>query len=415
MKRETYQVAIVGAGPAGLGAAIELKRRGVTGIVVIDREEAGGGMPRFCDHIGFGLKDLHMLYTGPGYARNYVRRAEQAGIEIRTSTTVTGWNGTTTLALTCPHGLEEIEAKAVLLATGCRERPRSARLIPGARPAGVFTTGSMQQLIHVYHQPVGKKVVIVGAEIVSFSALLSLASTRGAVAAMITDLPHHQLYWPYAPGKLLLADTWMRTPIMTSTRLNRILGRKRVEAVEVVSASGQTKVIDCDAVVLSGDWIPQNELARSGGLALDPGTRGPRVDAYLRTSAPGVFAAGNLLRGVETHDRASREGRLAAACIGSYLEHGGWPDDTLPVQVVDPILWVSPNAVSSDGSDAPLGRMLLRVKAEQRDAVVQVRQGERLLHSQHFARLRPNTSESLAGDWLKEVEPRGLPVRVNIG
>ncbi len=414
MKRETHQVAIIGAGPAGLAAAIELKRLGVGDVVVIERDETAGGMPQFCDHPGFGIKDLHMMYTGPGYARSYAQRAARAGVAVRTSTTVTGWAGPTTLALTSPQGLAHIEAKAVLMATGCRERPRSARMIPGARPQGVFTTGSLQQLIHI-HQHVGKKAVIVGAELVSLSAMLTLAAAGVAVARVVTELPQHQIYWPYWPAKVLLADVWMRTPIMTSARLTRILGKDRVEAVEITQATGQTEVVACDTVVLTADWIPQNELARAANIMLDPGTRGPRIDVSLRTSAVGVFAAGNLLRGAETADAAALEGRYAASRIRDYLDQGGWLDAAAPILVADPILWVAPNVVAATANDAALRPLLLKVKTPLKDATVRVQQGDRLLCSQRFSSLRPNTSERLQGTWLKDVEAGGGPVRITAG
>jgi pyruvate/2-oxoglutarate dehydrogenase complex dihydrolipoamide dehydrogenase (E3) component len=168
-------------------------------------------------------------------------------------------------------------------------------------------------------------------------------------------------------------------------------------------------------VIFTGNWIPQNELARAEGIALDAGTKGPRVDGNLRTSTPGVFAAGNLLRGAETADAAALEGRYAAGRISEYLGRAGWPGNMLPIEVSDPIEWVSPNAVSAASAGAPLGHVLLRVKAEQRNAEVRVQQGERLLHSQRFGRLRPNTSAYLDDEWLKQVEAGGPPVRVSLG
>ena len=414
MQREKHEVAIIGAGPAGLAAAIELKRLGVSDVVVLDREETAGGMPQNCHHTGFGLRDLHMLHTGPGYAQTYVRRAEQATIDIRKCTTVTGWNGATALALTSPRGLAEVEARTILLATGCRERPRAARLIPGDRPPGVFTTGALQHFLHTYHCPVGKKAVVVGSELVGFSALLSLAGAHVPVAAMITEAPHYELAWPYVPAKWLLADIWPRTPLLTSTRVSRIMGKKRVEAVEVVSASGKTEIIACDTVVFSADWIPQNELARSGGIALDPGTRGPRVDACLRTSVLGVFAAGNVLRGAEMADAAALEGRYVARAMQTYLNQGAWPSAAVPIEVADPILWMEPNAVSPAGDAAPVGHMLLRVKTERRSVAVQVQQGERLLHSQRFGRLQAGVTHYLRDEWLKDVQAGGAPVRVTV-
>ncbi len=412
MKRETHEVAIIGAGPAGLAAAIELKRLGVNDVVVLERDDAAGGMPQYCHHAGFGLRDLHMLYTGPGYARAYARRAAASGLPVRTRTSVTGWTGPTTLAVTSPQGLAQIDAKAILLATGCRERPRAARMIPGTRAQGVFTTGSLQQLVHVHHQRVGKKAVIVGAELVSFSALLTLGTSGTAVARMVTDQPRHQLYWPYAPAKLALADVWMRTPIQTSAHVTRILGNGRVEGVEITGPDGAIETVDCDTVVFTCDWIPQNELARAGGLVIDAGTRGPRVDALLRTSARGVFAAGNLLRGAESADAAGLEGRFVASAIHEYLQRGGWPDAVVPIEVAEPLQWVAPNAVAAGAKAQPGQFLRLRAKGPLKSVTVRVQQGERVLYTHTYSALRPNTSERLDGAWLSAVEAGGAPVKL---
>ena len=222
-------VLIVGAGPAGLAAALELRRLGVARVLVIDREEHAGGVPRHAAHTGFGLRDLHRLLTGPQYAARYVRLAESAGIELRTSTTVTGWAAPTTLSLTSPNGIEEVSAKAIMLATGCRERPRTARLVPGTRPQGIFTTGALQQFVYLHHQSVGRRAVVVGAEHVSFSAVLTLAHGGAATVAMVTEHPRDQTYAPFR----WITATRLRVPILTSTRVTQILGRRRVEAVEV--------------------------------------------------------------------------------------------------------------------------------------------------------------------------------------
>ena len=405
MAPEQVEVLVVGAGPAGLAAAIELRRLGAGRLKVVDREPVPGGIPRLCHHTGFGLHDLRRLQDGPGYARHYLRQAEAAGVEISPSTTITGWQGPATLVYSSPGGLGSVEARAILLATGCRERPRTARLVPGSRPHGVFTTGSLQRFVYEHHLPVGRRAVIVGAELVSLSALLTLAHAHASVAAMITELPRHQIYFPYLPFKWAVADLLTRTPVVAGARLGRILGRQRVEAVEIMHlASGLTETVACDTVVFTGDWIPEHELARLGGLAIDPGTRGPRVDASLRTSARGAFAAGNLLHGAETADLCAVEGRRAARHIAEYLESGMWPERTLPLHVEPPVEWIFPNAISLPLGGSASSRFSFRVREFCRDVVLTVTQGERRLYWHRFRRLSPNTSMHLDGGWVAAVD-----------
>jgi len=314
------EVLIIGAGPAGLSAAIELKKLGIKDALVVDREPKAGGMPRLCHHTGYGRADLYRIYSGPRYARYYRELAEKSGVEIRTSTTITGWENSSKLSFTSPNGLGKIEAQAVLLATGVRERPRAARMIPGTRPQGVFTTGSLQRFVYQEHLPVGKRAVIVGAELVSLSALMTLMNADVKCALMTTEESKHQIEFPYVVMKWALADILTRTPIMTNTRVTNIFGQKRVEGIELTRANGQIELVECDTVIFTGDWMPENEMARLGGLTIDPITRGPKIDAEFHSSVKGVFVAGNLLRGVETADHCALEGMRAGRAIAKYLK-----------------------------------------------------------------------------------------------
>ncbi len=312
-------VLIVGAGPAGLSAAIELKKQGVKNILVVDREPEAGGMPRFCHHPGFGREDLWRVWMGPKYAKYYRDLAEKMGVEVQTSTTILGWNESQKLSYTSPSGLGEIQAQAVLLATGIREQPRSARLIPGTRPQGIYTTGSLQRFVYQENLPVGKRAVIIGGEVVSLSALMTLTDARIPCALMVTEEARHQIDFPYIVFKWVYADILTRTPIITNTRVSNIFGQKRVEAIELTHTDGRTQLVECDTVIFTANWIPENELARMGGLEIDPQTKGPRINAEFQSSVNGVFAAGNLLRGAETADHCAVEGKRAGAMIRKYL------------------------------------------------------------------------------------------------
>ena len=414
----TVDTLIIGAGPAGLAAALELKKLGVKDILVAERESEAGGIPRLCGHTGFGLRDFHQMMNGPNYARKYRSIIEKAQINLRIATYITAIereenNQKIKISYASPDGIGTFEAKSVLLATGVRERPRSARLIPGYRPQGVFTTGSLQRFVYEHHLPVGKRAVIVGAEIVSLSVVTTLLHAGVKVAGMLTELPSHQLYLPiFLPAKILYADILARTRILTNKRVTNILGRQRVEGVEVTDTdSGKTEVIECDTVVFTGDWIPENELARRGGVQTLKPSLGPQVDGMFRTSQVGVFAAGNLLRGVETADGAALEGRRAARSIARWLENAHWPANRLEICCEAPIGWICPNVLSPEVS---VDGFRFWSKEFRRNATLQLMQGGRVLFEKKIGWLKANVALSLGSDWIEKVNHADGPIKLVI-
>ena len=414
----TVDTLIIGAGPAGLAAALELKKLGVKDILVAERESEAGGIPRLCGHTGFGLRDFHQVMTGPNYARKYRSLIEKAQINLRIAIYVTAIereenNHKIKISYTSPDGIGTFEAKSVLLATGVRERPRSARLIPGYRPQGVFTTGSLQRFVYEHHLPVGKRAVIVGAEIVSLSVVTTLLHAGVKVAGMLTELPSHQLYLPiFLPAKILYVDILARTRILTNKRVTNILGRQRVEGVEVTDTdSGKTEVIECDTVVFTGDWIPENELARRGGVQTLKPSLGPQVDGMFRTSQVGVFAAGNLLRGVETADGAALEGRRAARSIARWLENAHWPANRLEICCEAPIGWICPNVL---GPEVSVDGFRFWSKEFRRNATLQLMQGGRVLFEKKIGWLKANVALSLGSDWIEKVNHADGPIKLVI-
>ncbi len=398
----TDDVVVVGGGPAGLAAAIALRRAGAERVVVYEREQELGGIPRHTDHTGFGIRDLRRVMSGPRYARRYVELAERAGVELAPGVLVTSIRAGAPIEVTrtTATGTTTRLARAVVLATGTRERPRAARLVPGDRPAGVLTTGSLQQLTRA-GLPVGRRAVVVGAEHVSFSAVITLAHRGCSTVAMVTDLAHHQTWPPLA---------WMttgrrRVPVHTGARVVEIVGVRRVEAV--VLADGRR--IACDTVVFTGDWFPDHELARLCGVVLDPATRGPLVDGGLRTATPGIFGAGNLLHGAETADVCALDGRHAARSVVAWLADGAWPVAPLPITCDPPLLWASPGAVTVDRP--PRDRLLLRTS--QAVGRVQVRQGARSLwEGRPGGAAEPLRSTWIPGRWVADVRPGDGPITV---
>jgi thioredoxin reductase len=421
----TVDVLIIGAGPAGLSAARELRRLGVGSVLVAERETEPGGIPRHSWHTGYGLRDLHRIMTGPAYARALADAAVAAGADLRVGTTVTccapgagadlgaGPGGEHEVTLTSARGIETVRAGAVLLATGCRERPRTARLVPGDRPAGVMTTGELQQRVYLGHERRPGRALVVGAEHVSFSAVVTLAHAGARVVALVTEYERQQSYAAFRLGALL---RW-QVPVWTSTEVRRVVGRERLAGVEVTDlGSGSTRFVPCDTLVFTGDWIPDHELARHAGLCMDPGTLAPTVDTLLQTSAAGIFAAGNLVHAAETADIAALSGRHAARHIAAALGDAAPAVASVPVRAAPPLRWISPNAitVAAGGRAAPppLGRFVLRSQEFCRLARLEVRQDGRLLGRSGPVRLIPGRSAHLDAAWLARIDPAGGPVQV---
>jgi len=298
MKTSSVDVLIIGGGPAGLACAIELRALGIKDVRVVDREADAGGVPRHSNHLGYGIRDLHRFMTGPAYAKSYVERAQKCGVTISTSTTATQLGEGTYVDLSSPQGLERVHAKAIVLATGARERGRNARMIPGARPAGIYTTGSLQQALYLRHLDIGTKAVIIGAEHVSFSALMTLSHAKVKTLAMITDQSKHSSVL----GAKLLSQLIYRFRFIPSTEIVEIHGNTRVTGITIRDDQGNTSSIDCDTIIFTGNWIPDYELARRG-----------KVDSA------GVFAIGNLHLPIKSADQCAVLARKAAKAIAEHV------------------------------------------------------------------------------------------------
>ncbi len=410
MRRErSVDVLVVGGGPAGLTTATELARLGVERVEVVDRDTELGGIPLFCEHTGFGLRDLRRSLSGPAYAARLVDRAAAAGVDLRPGVCVTGWDGGALLT-TSPDGLARVEAGAVVLATGARERPRPARWIPGDRPAGVLTTGQLQRSVR-HGLSVGGSAVVVGAEHVSFSAVLTLRHAGARVVAMTTERGRHQSYAAFR----LAAVARYRFPLLTGTRVVRVVGRDRVQAVDVVGPDGVERRLECDVVVLTGDWVGEHELARAAGVGLDPSRTAPLVDTLLRTALPGLVCAGNLVHPVLTADGAALDAPVAAASALAALRTGSAPAPfpTAPLVAGAGLVRVAPGLVAL--AEPPRGSVVVWPDLARRRPELEVRQAGRLLWRGRSVRpLVPDRPYDLPAGWVHDVQAPGPEVVVSV-
>lgn len=341
-------VAIVGGGPAGLSCCIELARLSSRlNIVLFESEEELGGVPRSC-HLFFGMRDLKRIYTGPTYARRLSDLARSTRAPMETEATVLSLSpdegkGRHRLSVVSPRGLRDYEARFVVLATGCCETPLGTRLIPSARPAGIFTTWQIQQMVYLYDLRPGKRALVIGSEDAALSTVMTLRKAGVAIAGMVEEDEALQTY----PLVAKAFSRFYRFPIYQRTSVQCIRGTDRVEGV-VLSAKGNDGgfEIECDTVVLTGKFRPISQLIDGTPIVRDPRSGGPLVDMRLETSVRGIFAAGNVLRGGDMHDLCALEGRRVARNIVARLSSSREEiENSVFLRVEEPIRYVVPQRV----------------------------------------------------------------------
>lgn len=368
------EVIVIGSGPAGLGAATDLARAGRR-VLVLEREVMAGGIPRHCGHYPFGMREFYGILRGPDYAARLVKTALAAGVTIRTGTTVTALQPGGTVEVTSDAGPETLSAKAVLLATGVRETSRAARLIGGEKPGGVMSTGALQGIVYLNNQRPFRKPVILGTELVAFSALLTCRHAGIRPLAMVE------------PGRRITALTpaaWlarlMGVPIHLQSDISVIHGRTRVEGVTLSTPAGQMD-LPADGVIVSGGFRPDASLLREISIEVDPASGGPVIDAFGRLSEPLYFAAGNLLRGVETAGWCWSEGRRVARAILAALEGRLPQPGGTRLTLAHPALRLAlPQVIGAQGEGAAHTRLQIRLERPAKGQL-QLVQGGRILAS----------------------------------
>lgn len=345
---KSYDVAIIGAGPAGLAAAKELKRLGYRNIVIFERESQGGGIPRHCGHLGYGLLQFGRLMTGSDFAKRLVDQA--ADLDLRLGYTVLKLESHGRIQVTGAQGLETIQARKVLLAMGARETPRSARLISGTRPWGVMNTGSLQQFIYLRNKAPFQKPIVIGTELVSFSTLLTLGHAGIKPLAMLEE---RDRITARRPGDWIARNIF-GVPVFTRCSDLTILGHTHVEGVRFTHR-GKECVLEGDGVVFTGQFRPETGLLTQSHLEIDPGTRGPMIDQRYQCNDPSYFAAGNLLRGIETAGQCYREGKSAARAIHAALtKTPSEPANAVHIEKSGSLSYIYPQRLTGRGPYDPL-------------------------------------------------------------
>ena len=352
-------VLVIGAGPAGLSAARVLGDMGVENVLVVDREPQAGGLPRFCPHPTFGLSEFYRPMSGPAYAARL--RAQVNPRHILTSTTAVSIDLDRETVLSTPDGERTIRPKRILLATGIRETPRAARLVSGDRPRHILTTGALQRLLDEGCVLPFARPVIVGTELVSFSALVSLRDAGVAAAAMIEEgeriVARRPVDW--------FARFILGVPIHLSSRLIRVNAAASdagsMRSVTISAPDGRETDLSCDAVIFTGRFTPEASLLGPHGQLLDSNSGGPAIDQGWRLAASGFYAAGNVLRGVETAAWCAREGAAAGRTLArdhfGALRSG---ERRIPIVAQMPIAFSTPSALSPH--DAPEQQLELGIR-----------------------------------------------------
>ena len=355
---EQKDVVIIGGGPAGLAAAVELHKQGIRNMIILEREAMLGGILRQCIHDGFGLGRFGESLSGPEYAQAFIDEVNKREIPYETSATVLSLKEDRVVTASTRSGLRQYQAKAVVLAMGCKERSRGALGIPGERPAGVFTAGTAQAYMNLYNRMPGKEVVILGSGDIGM-IMARRMTLEGAKVKVVAEL------MPYSGGlkrNIVQCLDDFGIPLKLSHTVIDIEGKNRVEAVTIAEVGPDRKPIPgteerytCDTLLLSCGLIPENELSRSAGVAINPVTSGPIVNDSLETSIDGVFACGNVLHVHDLVDYVSQEATAAGKNAAAYIQNGSSKDAaSVEIFPVDGVRYTVPKYIRPTEMDDTL-------------------------------------------------------------
>ena len=378
---QRVDVLVIGSGPAGLAAAIAAREDGVENLLVLEREHTSGGILCQCIHNGFGLHRFKEELTGPEYAQRDIDRARELNIPIQCDTTVLSVDGERRVTcVSAEHGLQTIETGAIVLAMGCRERPRGALGIPGTRCAGIYSAGTAQKFVNMEGFMPGKRVVILGSGDIGL-IMARRMTLQGAKVLACVEL------MPYSSGlnrNIVQCLNDYDIPLYLSHTVTDIQGRERLSGVTVSKVDENRRPIpgteihfDCDTLLLSVGLIPENELSALAGVELSPLTSGATVDDQLQTSVPGIFACGNVLHVHDLVDHVSRESFKAGHAAAAYARGEKNTAPTARVLDGEGVRGVVPQRIRLHGDESREVELMFRPSGVFKNASAVVRSGEK--------------------------------------
>ena len=405
---------IIGGGPAGMAAAVAAREAGVKDILILERDEALGGILRQCIHNGFGLHRFGEELTGPEYAARYEEMVKNMGIPYMTGTIVIEINNKKQVTAMSPErGIFTIDAGAVILAMGCRERPKGALNIAGTRPAGIYTAGTAQKFVNMKGYMPGKKVVILGSGDIGL-IMARRMTLEGAEVKAVCEL------MPYSGGLARNIEQCLNDfniPLLLSHTVVDIKGKERLEGVTIAKVDenrapipGSEQYIECDTLLLSCGLIPENELTRSAGIELDRVTGGAVVNGNRETEIPGIFACGNVLHVHDLVDYVSEEAGIAGRAAAEYLRGNNAEALSIKVKGVSSVRYTVPQIISA----AEETKIYFRVGNVMRDKYLIVRDGEREIVKKKKLKLAPAEMETvtLTKEMIEALEHNEITVGI---